>query len=610
LINFIKLAFMKDRKDVLPADRWNVEALYPAINDWEQEYNAIAKESTKPKFPLVVQYKGRLHESDKTLLQAIEEIIKTERKLDKLATYAHLRHDEDLTIDSYKNANMRSSSLSNDFREETSWFEPEILALPEEKIKEYMSSSLLAPYRFLLEKIVRLRPHTLTEDKESLLAMSGKALQAPPRAFSALNNADLKFGKVKDSNGVEHDLTHGLYQLYLRSPDRVLRENAFKEMHGKFEGFENTIAELINGEIEGHFFNARARNFNTCLEAALFPHNIPTSVYTSLIESVRKGLPSLHRYVALRKKVMKVDELHLWDMYVPMVQAVDIKMEYEEAEEIVIEGVDQLGSEYQKKLAKGLKNDRWVDRYENKNKRSGAYSSGCYDSFPYILMNYRGVLRDVFTLAHEAGHSMHSQLSRETQPYHLSHYPIFLAEVASTFNEELLMQTLLKKRSKKEEKIFLLNEKIEDIRATFFRQTMFAEFELLLHSLVEQGIPLTPQLLKEKYSQLNRDYFGSEVVIDPEIAIEWARIPHFYYNFYVYQYATGISAALSLASKVEKEGTKARDAYLKFLSSGGTNFPIALLKEAGVDMTTSTPVQDTLKKFDELVGQLESLLAD
>lgn len=585
------------RASVSESDTWNVAALYSDLSSWEKEFSFLDKS-----FASLLRFKGHLHESAKILKECLDEMLGVERELEKLYTYAHLRHDEEITIDAHKSAYMRIVSLLNDFREKMAWFEPEILALP----KELITAKELSPYRFYLEKIVRMAPHTLSADKEALLAMAGKPLGAPPKAFSALNNADLKFPKVKDSEGVEHDLTHGLYQLYLRSPDRVLRENAFKALHGKFWEFENTLAELINGEMEGHFFQAKARNFKTCLDAALFPHNIDPKVYFSLIENVRKGLPSLHRYVALRKKILGVGELHLYDMYVPLVKQVEIKMSYKEAEDAVIEGVKKLGSDYQTLLKAGLQQERWVDRFENKNKRSGAYSSGCYDSFPYILMNYRGVLRDVFTLAHEAGHSMHSLLSRKGQPYHESRYPIFLAEVASTFNEELLMQTLLGKMTKKEERIFLINEKIEDIRATFFRQTMFAEFELLLHTLVEEGTPLTPQLLKEKYLALNAAYFGPEVVLDPEIAVEWARIPHFYYNFYVYQYATGISAALALAERVDAK--EHRDSYLAFLGSGGSDFPIPLLKKAGVDMTSPEPVQATLRKFDHLVDELEELM--
>ncbi len=598
---------VKTRAEVLPDDQWNVAELYPSLDQWEKEFAAVCEKPTKPHWPKLQSYRGRLKEGPKIVKEALDLSFEIARRLEKLYTYAHLRHDEEITLDASKKAFLQISSLMYDFQQESSWIEPEILELPEAKISELLASPLLATYRFHIEKLVRMRPHTLSADKEELLAMAGKPMQTPPKAFSALNNADIKLGKVKDGQGQELDLSHGLYQMYIRSPDRTLRANAFIAMQEKYLGLENTMAELLYGEIQSHIFGSRARTFSSSLDAALFPKKIPLEVYHSLIKTVRSGLKSLHRYVSLRKKLLKLDEAHLYDMYLPLIPQVEIRMDYKEAEELVIESTAPLGKDYQNAVKKGLKTDRWVDRYENQNKRSGGYSSGCFDSFPYILLNYRGILRDVFTLAHEVGHSMHSYLSHKTQSYQYSHYPIFVAEVASTFNEELLMDLLLKRREKKEEKLFLINEKIEDIRATFFRQTMFAEFELKIHELVEQETPLTPALLKEIYLQLNRDYFGPDATIDNEIAIEWARIPHFYYNFYVYQYATGISAALSLAGKVLGGDTHARDNYLSFLKGGGSLYPIDLLKLAGVDMSSPEPVQATLRKFDSLVTQLEQL---
>lgn len=593
---------MKLRSEILPDDQWNVEALFPTFEAWETALSAVGDS-----WPELAAFRGRLKEGASLMKEVFDLSCTIGREIERLYTYAHLRHDEEITDDRHKKGYQQIMGLAFAFQEQSAWIEPELLALPAELIDTYLQAPELIDYRFHIEKIVRMRPHTLSADKEELLAMAGKPLQAPPKAFSALNNADLKLGKIKDGEGNEVELTHGLYQMYLRSPDRTLRENAFKGMHGAFGGFENTFAELLQGQVESHVFNARARNYPSACEAALFGKKIPVSVYRSLIDTVRQGLDSLHRYTGMRKKIMGVDELHLYDMYVPLMQDVDIKMDYKQAEEVVIESVAPLGTDYQNALRKGMLEERWVDRFENKNKRSGAYSSGCYDSFPYILMNFRGILRDTFTLAHEAGHSMHSYLSKATQPYHYSHYPIFVAEVASTFNEELLSQLLLKQFTKKEEKLFLINEKMEDIRATLFRQTMFAEFELKIHELVEGGTPLTPALLKEVYYQLNVDYFGPDVVIDQEIEIEWARIPHFYYNFYVYQYATGISAALSLVEKVLSGDTQALDNYLSFLKGGCSLFPIDLLKLAGVDMTTSEPVEAALRKFDSLVDQFEPL---
>ncbi|MCB1181074.1 MAG: oligoendopeptidase F [Chlamydiia bacterium] len=592
------------RSLIQPEDKWNIETLFPSLSAWDAAFSQVTESVISPFWPKLLSYKGRLHEGILVLKEILEHLICVNRDLEKLYTYAHLRHDEEITINDHKRAFERISSLIHAFSQETAWFEPEVLSLQEDILQGYLDSEILAPYRFYLEKIVHLKSHTLTGDKEELIARVGKSLATPAKTFSALNNADLNLGTVTDSTGKIHPLSHGLYQVYLRSPDRTLRENAFKQMHNTFASFENTLSELINGQVEAHLFSAKTRKYTSCLEAALFPKNIPLAVYKSLIDAVRYGLPALHRYIELRKQALGVEKLHLYDMYAPIVSEVEMKMEYNQGEDLVIESVAPLGEEYQALLCKGLKEQRWVDRYENKHKRSGAYSSGCFDSYPYILMNYRGTLRDVFTLAHEAGHSMHSLLSILTQPFHYSHYPIFVAEVASTFNEELLMHLILKNISNSQEKTFLINEKIEDIRATLFRQTMFAEFELKIHVFAEEGIPITPQLLKEEYYKINEDYFGKNAVIDEEISVEWARIPHFYYNFYVYQYATGISASLSLAEKVLKGNETARAAYLNFLKSGGSRYPIDLLKIAGVDMTSREPVEAAIRHFDGLVTEL------
>jgi oligoendopeptidase F len=456
--------------------------------------------------------------------------------------------------------------------------------------------------------MVRLRDHTLSAKEEELLALGGNALSASQKAFSALNDADLDFGTVIDSEGNEHTLTHGSYQLLLRSPDRVLRKNAFEALHQRFSNHGNTIAELLNGQVQAHLFQARAHRYPSCLDAALYPKNVDTTVYHSLIEAVQNKLPLLHKYTRLRKRVLGVKELHMYDLYCPLVPDADVKMDYTEAEQLVIDSVAPLGEEYQSLLRKGLQQEHWVDRFENKNKRSGAYSSGCYDSMPYILMNYKGLLRDTFTLAHEAGHSMHSLLSRTHQAYQYSDYPIFLAEVASTFNEELLAHHLLNKTEDPKVRAYLLNERIEDLRGTLLRQTMFAQFELAIHQKAEEGEPLTPKTLSAIYQQLSSDFFGPDVVIDDEITIEWARIPHFYYNFYVYQYATGISTALALSKLVLEGGEKEREQYLSFLKGGCSKFPLDQLRCAGVDLSTPEPVETALELFGRLVDELEETL--
>lgn len=596
-----------ERSQVSSDDKWNVEALYTNFESWQQEYKNVYQENNQIRWPEIQVYRGRLGENPQILKECLELMMTLSRRLSLLYTYAHLRYDEEITHDNHKSAHRQITALLHDFNQETAWFEPELLALPDSTISTYLASPLLKDYRFHIEKIVRVKKHMLPPEQEELMALSGKALQTAQKTFGAINDADFKFGSILDSQGQPRELTHGSYAVYIRDRDRLLRENAFKQMHNKYLDFENTLCELVNGQIQTHLFNAKARGYSSCLEAALFPKNIEIGVYHALIKAVHGKMDVLHKYIRLRKKILGLETQHLYDMYVPLTPNVDIQLSYKEAEDLVIESVSALGSDYQNLLRKGLKEQRWVDRYENKNKRSGAYSSGCYDSMPYILMNYKKLLRDVFTLAHEAGHSMHSLLSHTHQPYQYSDYPIFLAEVASTFNEDLLGRLLIERVKTKEEKIFLINQKIEDIRGTLFRQTMFAEFELTLHTLVENNIPLTPKLLKEKYHALNEHYFGKSVVIDHEIDIEWARIPHFYYNFYVFQYATGISAALALSEKVVHEGEGAREAYLSFLKGGSSRYPIDLLQMAGVDMRSPKPVEAAINKFNDLVGMLEEL---
>jgi oligoendopeptidase F len=598
----------KERSEISATDKWNVEAMYSSQEAWETDLSKWKGEEKTPRWPKIAAYKGRLAENAKTLKELIELCLELERNLSKLYTYAHLRHDEDVANEVHKKDYARITSVLHELRQEISWIEPEILLIPEKKMNEFLKSDELKDHRITLEKIIRLRPHTLSAEKEELVALTGKAFQTAYQAFNAFNNADLKFPSVTNSKGEVCELTHGKYLLYMRSPDRKLREGAFKAVHQTFKAYENMLAELINGQIQTHVFEMRAKNYSSCLEAALFPHQIDTSVYTSLIEAVRKGLKPLHKYLNLRKKLLGYNELHLYDLHVPLIAEVDMSRNYDEAQKWVVESVAPLGKEYQEVLKKGLGTDRWVDRYENAKKRSGAYSSGCYDSMPYILMNYHGTFNDMMTLAHEAGHSMHSYFSCHHQPYQYSQYPIFVAEVASTFNEELLVRDLMGKMQKKEEKCYLINQKIEDFRATLFRQTMFAEFELKLHEWAQQNVPITPQLLKDEYRELNKIYFGDAVVIDPEIDIEWARIPHFYYNFYVYQYATGISAAHALVENVQKEGEEARKRYVQFLSSGSSRFPIDLLSLAGADMRKPQVVESAIAHFDHLVDELAELM--
>lgn len=594
----------KERSEVALEDKWNVEALYPSLDKWQQDFDAVCHDGKHPRWPELTSYQGRLGEKPETLKSALELLLSLDRKLSKLYTYAHLRHDEDITNDAHKSAFKKITSVIHDFHQEASWFEPELLSLSEEKIKSLLNSPVLANYRFYLEKIVRVKPHVLPAEQEKIMALSGQVLQSTHKAFSAINDADFNFGVVKDAQGQEHKLTHSLYGLYIRNQDRTFRKNVFLQFHAKYKHYSNTLCELLSGQVQAHWFNARVRGYPTCLDAALFPKNIETKVYHALIDAVHHNIGALHKYVELRQNLLGLKQIHLYDMNVPLTKEVEISIPYAEATELLIESVAPLGSEYQNILQKGLKSDRWVDRYENKNKRSGAYSSGCFDSMPYILMNYQNQLREAMTLSHEAGHSMHSYLSHKNQPYQYADYPIFLAEVASTFNEELLFQLLLKRAKNDAEKIYLLTQKIDDIRNTFFRQVLFAEFELYIHTMVERQVPLTPKILNEKIRDLYSLYYGVDTVVDVEAEAEWARIPHFYYNFYVYQYATGISAALALAEKVTKGGSAERDAYLSFLKAGSSRYPIEILQRAGVDMRTEHPVKALMGRFSELVEQL------
>ncbi len=598
----------QERNQIEKQYHWNVEALYPSWEAWQQDLNKWGREESDPHWPELAPFRNTWKQSPENLKALIELCCEIDRNLSKLYTYAHLRHDEDVAEETAKKAHSRIVTLLYAFRQETAWIEPEMLQLPEEELNAILRSPVLKEYEFYLEKIVRMKKHTLAAPEEELLAMAGKALETASQAFGAFNNADLKFPPVIDVKGNTRELTHGKYLLYLREKDRTLREGAFKNLHRTFFSYENTLCELLSGQIQRHLLEMRARKYNSCVDAALFPNQIDVKVYTSLIEAVRSHLPALHRYMHLRKEAMGLDKLHLYDLHVPLVRQVDMGMTYEEATKVVVESVAILGEDYQRALNQGLSQDRWVDRYENARKRSGAYSSGCYDSMPYILMNYHGTFNDVMTLTHEAGHSMHSFLSRRNQPYHYSQYSIFVAEVASTFHEELLLRHLLAQVKSKEQKAFLINQKLDDMRATLLRQTMFAEFELKLHAWAEQGIPMTPALVKTEYRKLNEEYFGPDVHVDEEADIEWARIPHFYYNFYVYQYATGISAAHALVDKVLNGGEKGREDYLAFLSSGSSKYPIDVLKLAGVDMRTPEPVEAAMRHFNELVTELGELL--
>jgi oligoendopeptidase F len=591
----------KKRSEIEKKYTWDLHPLYASHEAFESDYKRLHQlESSQ--FEIINRYQKNFESHLGDLLKNYFDI---SRQLEKLYTYAHLKHDEDLSLDSNKEPFKRAQSLLNSFGAQTSWIEPMILKLDRGVLKSLMSEASLKPFEIYLHKMLLLKQHVLSEEEERLLALAMQPLSAISRAFSQANNADLKFQSVLDSKGKLHELTHGSYSLCLKSHDRTLRKNAFESYSKGFLGLENTLSELLAGCVQQHRFFAEARKYASCLDAALFPNQIDPKVYKNLIETVRENLHPLHRYLNLRKRELKLEKLEVYDLFVPIVQEVDLHFSFEEASKLVIDSIKPLGDEYQSILRKGIEEERWTDVFENTGKRSGAYSSGCYDSYPYMLLNFNGTFSDVMTLSHEAGHSMHSYYSHKHQLYQNASYSIFVAEVASTFNEELTFRALLDKAKNSAERVYILNQKIDSIRSTLFRQTLFADFELRIHQMVESNQPLTPGSLKTLYMELNKEYYGEAIHLDPLVAIECLRIPHFYYNFYVYQYATGISAAYCLAEQVLSDAPRAKERYLGFLAAGASKFPLDVLKDAGVDMHLPEAIVTLIKRFETLVDLLE-----
>ena len=487
---------------------------------------------------------------------------------------------------------------------------PEILSIPEETLEEFKSDKEeLRVYDFYLKNILRRKPHILSAEMEELLADAGEMASSPDNIYSKFNNADIKFPEIKDENGEMVRITHGRFIQLLESNDPRVREEAFKAVYETYGSFKNTLAASFSSNVKQELFFTKARNYGSNLEKALNDSNVPVEVYKNLINAVHDNMGLMHRYVSLRKKLLGVDELHMYDLYTPLLQNVKMDIPFEEAKQMVTEGLMPLGDEYQEILAEGF-NNRWIDIYENENKRSGAYSWGAYGTHPFVLLNYNGTLDNVFTLAHEMGHAIHSYYSDKVQPYVYAAYKIFVAEVASTCNEALLIDHMLKNTEDKMQKAYLINHFLDKFKGTLYRQTMFAEFEMITHKMAEEGESLTAEALCKIYHDLNVLYYGDDIVIDPEIDMEWARIPHFYTAFYVYQYSTGYSAAIALSRRILKEGKPAVDDYIRFLSGGSSNHPIELLKGAGVDMGTKEPVNQALKLFEELLDQMEELMRD
>lgn len=593
------------KRDEVPKElTWDLEDIYETDDDWEKEFQEI-----KEMLPKLQQYKGNLGNSADTLYEALQYQDDISKKLGKLYTYAHMRYDQDTTNSFYQGLDDRASQLLSQVTNAASFVTPELLSISEETIANFLKDHEgLKLYDHMLAQLNNKRPHVLSEKEEALMAQVSEVTSNPSNTFGMLNNADMKFPKVKDENGDETEVTHGRYLRFLESKERRVREEAFKAVYETYGKFKNTFSSTVSGNVKNNLFNANIRNYESARQAALSKNHIPEVVYDQLVDTVNDHLHLLHRYVSLRKKVLDVDELHMYDLYTPLIKDVDMKVTYEEAKELVKKGVEPLGEDYVSIVEEGF-NNRWVDVEENVGKRSGAYSSGAYGTNPYILMNWQDNVNNLFTLTHEFGHSVHSYYTRKTQPFPYANYSIFVAEVASTCNEALLNDYLLNVTDDKQKRLYLLNHFLEGFRGTVFRQTMFAEFEQMMHEKAASGEPLTPDLLSEMYYELNKKYFGDDIVIDKEIALEWARIPHFYYNFYVYQYATGYSAATALAKQILNEGQPAVDRYLDFLKAGSSDYPIEVLKKAGVDMTSSEPIKQALSVFEETLDELESLLS-
>ena len=594
---------LPSRDAIQVEDTWRLEDIFASDADWDKEFTEVKEELAKAS-----QYQGTLGESAEKLFQGLQFQDHVFERLGKLYTYSHMRYDQDTTNSKYQGFDDRAKSLYSQAASAFAFVVPEILAINEEKLTSFIKENNdLKLYEHSLEEINLQRPHVLSANEEALLAKASEVFDASSNTFGMLNNADLEFPTIKDENDEDIEVTHGRYVRFLESENRRVRKEAFKAVYDTYGKYLNTFSSTLSGNVKKQNFSADIRHYDSARQAALSANNIPESVYENLVNTVNDHLPLLHRYVELRKKVLGLDELHMYDLYTPLVKDTKMKITYEEAKEILIKALAPLGEDYIKVLKEGFEN-RWVDVHENKGKRSGAYSSGAYGTNPYILMNWQDDVNNLYTLIHEFGHSMHSYYTRNNQPYPYGDYTIFVAEVASTCNENLLTEYLLKTLTDEKQRLYVLNHYLEGFRGTVFRQTMFAEFEQIIHQKAQNGEPLTAEVLTDEYYQLNKKYFGDNIVIDEEIGREWARIPHFYYNFYVYQYATGFSAATALSKGILEEGQPAVERYLNFLKAGSSDYTIEVLKKAGLEMTQARPIEEALKVFEEKLNEMENLL--
>ncbi len=589
------------RKNVKKADCWDLTTIFKDDDEWERALKKIVPYAQK-----IENLKNLLNE-EKNLLEALKLNEEMERLSEKLGNYAFLLTAQDASDSSAQDKLGRYMMAASTAEAKTSFLVPEIQSIEKDTVEKMLLKTEFSPYKMFLQKLIRMAPYILTEKEERLFALQQESLQAPSKAFSMLTNVDIDFGTIKTSDG-EMPLSQTTYSSFLINPDRDIRKAAYNQLYKAFDSHKNTITALYAGSVNQDVYKAKARGYTSSIEKALFPDKVPISVYENLVGTIRSNLAPLHKYYALVKKVLKLDELRHYDVYMPLTKDVKFVTPYDKAVDMITEALSPLGKEYTTTLRKGLLNG-WVDRYENKGKRSGAFSSGGYEGYPYILMNYKDdVIRDVFTLAHEGGHSMHSWYSAKSNPFMSYSYTIFEAEVASTFNEQLLFEYMLKNTTDKNEKAYLLCIRAGDILATLYRQTMFAEYEKKTHELVESGTPLSVDVCRATYRELLETYFGSEMVFEEGSDLECLRIPHFYNAFYVYKYSTGISAALALAKKVTSGTEKDKENYFAFLSSGGSRYPIEALKVAGVDMEKSTSIQDAVNVFSNLVDEIEKLL--
>ncbi|MCY6484539.1 oligoendopeptidase F [Clostridium aestuarii] len=590
---------LKNRDEINSEYKWDIEKVYENTEVWEKDFNKLKNMALGLK-----EFQGKLHNAEELL-----EFLKLDEKVSRLANtlmiYAFLKSDEDTANTTFQALKNKIEIYSAELMTMGAFFVPEILSLGEESIlKEIEELPDLRTYKFMLKNILRRKPHTLSREMEELMASVSDCLNAPSSIFSMLTNADIKFPVIKDEEGKEVELTEGNYSKYIKSKDVKVRKDVFEALFNTYSNYKNTLATSLTSSIKNFAFNAKTRKYKSSLECSLHPNDISTEVYDNAIKAINDNLDSLHRYVKIKKKLLGLDEIHMYDLYVPVIDTPKSHIEFDEAVSIVEKALAPLGEEYLSIFNQGIDN-RWIDIYENRGKRSGAYSWGCYDTMPYVLLNYNYELNDVSTLAHEMGHSIHSYYSRREQPYIYADYTLFCAEVASTVNECLLINYLIENEKDEKKRLYLINTQLEQIRTTVFRQIMFAEFEKITHENIDKGIPLTSEDLCRIYHELNVKYFGKDMIVDKEIDMEWSRIPHFYSDFYVYQYATGYSAANSFVKAISQNGKESVNKYKGFLKSGGCDYPINILKKAGVDMTTSKPIEDTINRFKELLDMLD-----